>query len=258
MSEVSMEEYREHPGLGSSDVSAMLRSPAHYRARQAGQADSDATRQGRLIHEAVLEPALFAGRELRPKFDRRTKVGKAGHAEWEENKALHGLRDIGPEDFELCEAVADAVMNHSKASDLLTLAPQREESVFWEEDGVYCKARFDARGPGMLVDLKTTRDASAHAFGRAVAQYGYHIQAAHYIEGAYAALGADCEYTIIAVEKTEPFAVAVYMLDAFYFDKARALRKVALQRYAGCVKNDVWPGYSEKVQMLAAPEWMRP
>lgn len=84
-----------------------------------------------------------------------------------------------------------------QASDLITQNPHLatafsngypEVSVFWDRaDGVRCKARFDylkARGIG---DLKSTRNPLGLDFidncRRAIANYRYDIQAAHYLEG---------------------------------------------------------------------------
>jgi hypothetical protein len=83
------------------------------------------------------------------------------------------------------------------ASNLITQNPDlatafsngfSEVSVFWDRaDGVRCKARFDflkARGIG---DLKSTRNPLGLDFidacRRAIANYRYDIQAAHYLEG---------------------------------------------------------------------------
>jgi hypothetical protein len=66
-----------------------------------------------------------------------------------------------------------------------------EVSVFWEEDGVRLKARFDYLKPRTVVDLKgfaNQRERPADvAIRLAIAEYRYDVQASHYLD-AYSAL----------------------------------------------------------------------
>jgi hypothetical protein len=82
------------------------------------------------------------------------------------------------------------------ASDLITQNPHLatafsngypEVSVFWDRpDGVRCKARFDYLKPRGIGDLKSIRNPLGLDFRdacrRAIANYRYDIQAAHYLE----------------------------------------------------------------------------
>lgn len=84
-----------------------------------------------------------------------------------------------------------------QASDLITQNPHLatafsnghpEVSVFWDrDDGVRCKARFDYLKTRGIGDLKSTRNPLGLDFAdncrRAIANYRYDIQAAHYLEG---------------------------------------------------------------------------
>jgi hypothetical protein len=54
------------------------------------------------------------------------------------------------------------------------------------------------------------QDASPSGFARSIATFRYHVQASHYLTGLH---GAE-RFVFIAVEKTAPYAVAVYELDA--------------------------------------------
>jgi len=134
-----------------------------------------------------------------------------------------------------------------------------ERSAWWEdaETGLLCKGRFDeiGRRAGVIVDLKTTRDASREAFSRAIYTIGYYIQAAHYIAGAKA-LGIDADrFGIIAVEKDPPYAVAIYEVSgAALYDGERERRKL-LELYAQCEESGEWPGYPQEVVEIDLPVW---
>jgi hypothetical protein len=62
-----------------------------------------------------------------------------------------------------------------------------EVSVFWEQQGIPCKARFDYLKPRAVVDLKSTRNHLQQRWPVAVANFlargRYEIQSAHYLNG---------------------------------------------------------------------------
>ncbi len=62
-------------------------------------------------------------------------------------------------------------------------------------------------------------------------------------------------FVFIAVEKTPPYAVALYELDAEAVDLGRALARRDLARYANARDFGVWPGYPDAVQSLSLPKW---
>jgi hypothetical protein len=79
---------------------------------------------------------------------------------------------------------------------------------------------------------------------------GYHVQAAHYLNG----LEAE-KFIFIAVEKSYPFAVAVYELDASALLEGGSLAFRDLRRIATCRGLDEWPGYSQEITTLSLPMW---
>ena len=68
----------------------------------------------------------------------------------------------------------------------------------------------------LIVDLKTTMDASPDAFARTAANFNYPLQAAYYVDGLQAAgiasPDAVTSFVFLVVEKTPPYGVAVYTL----------------------------------------------
>jgi exodeoxyribonuclease VIII len=250
-------EYHAVDAIGSTDVKRLLRSPAHFRAgRDEPRAPTDAMALGTLIHLSILEPERFA-REVvvAPRFDRRTKGGKALA---EAFKADHvGMRIVDAADFDTARRVGDAVHAHPAARALLTDG-QTEASLFWADPdtGAPCKARVDyLRADGGMVDLKSAEDASPAGFSRAVARYGYLSQQAHYQSGGGLVFGNVPLFAFIAAEKEPPYAVGVYVLDAdavaAAFDRVRS----AYGRYMDCVQTGQWPAYSPLIELITPPAW---
>lgn len=245
--------------LASQTVLKIMRerSPAHAKAYMDNPPQpTPAMRLGDAVHVAVLQPDLFESRYIvQPNIDRRTKAGKE---EWNAFLAENdGKRILTPDEWAQCLAIRDAVHSHPVARRLVT--GRTELSAVWQERwyGVMCKGRFDAvpDGLGVIVDLKTTSDASPRAFSRDVFRLGYHIQGAMYLMGAQI-LGLKVDlFAIVAVEKEPPYAVAVYNVR----DDALAAGETELGRllktWAECLESGHWPGYPEKAVDISLPEW---
>jgi len=251
------DEYLAAAGLSSTGLRELLRSPAHFVAsRTAPRKPTEALVLGTAIHLGVLEPDRFASEVVeRPKFDRRTKIGKADAETWDATNA--GRIGLDADALADVRACVESVHAHPAAARLLADG-RPEVSVLWadEDSGVACKARLDWwRDDGVIVDLKTTDDASPTAFARTVARYGYHVQAAWYARAA-AALGRPAPaFVFVAVEKTAPFAVGCYALDPEAMDAGRARVADALSTYEWCARASVWPAYSTLIESISLPAW---
>lgn len=251
-------DYHAHPALGSTQIRELLRSPAHFKALGAKE-PTPSMQFGTLVHTLVLEPDTFDARYIvAPNVDRRTRAGKA---DWSEFQAAAGEREvIDAATNGKARAIAVSVRTHARAAKLLEAASVREESIFWQDDetGVECKCRPDARAPsaGIVVDLKTARDASPRAFARSVANFGYHIQAAHYTAGVRAAGHEAREFLFIVAETELPYGVAVYRLDPFAIECGERARVQALDLFAECQASGEWPSYGAgKIETIELPGW---
>ena len=205
-----------------------------------------AMRFGSLAHCAVLEPDELSKRyQLAP--DRRTKEGKAAVIEM----AAAGIEAVSEADMVLAVNMAVAVHGHPTAGALLQ-SGQAEQS-FWFDDiptGLRCKCRPDWFDGTTIVDLKTCQDASPTGFAKAVANFGYQIQAAHYLAGTLAT-----RFIFVAVEKIAPYAIGVYELDTEALIHGSIARHNALQILQDCKAVNSWPGYTDGIQTLQLPGW---
>lgn len=243
-------EYHAHPAVSKSLLDKIAKSPLHARAYLDGQREEPtaAMQFGTALHACVLEPELFADTYAVFDGDRRTKDGRAAY----EALQASGKSIISAADYDAITAMTVAIRHHAVAQPLLE-SGRAEASVFWRDPivGIDCKCRPDWwNDDGILVDLKTCDDASPAGFARSVANYRYHLQAAHYM------LGTGCRrFLFIALEKKPPYAVAVYELDTDALEIGRALRLRDLERYASCAEFNIWPGYPAEVQTLTLPKW---
>lgn len=107
------------------------------------------------------------------------------------------------------------------------------------------------------MDFKTTQSADPHSFARSAWTYGYHIQAAHYIQLAVQLdlVAPDVDYWLIVQEKTPPYLPAVRRLDTeLLAEGARQVRR-AIDLWDACQALDEWPGFPNLPETVSAPRW---
>jgi len=264
-------EYQATAGLNNSTLWPLIsQSPAHAKAiLDAGPTDpTPALVLGSAIHAAVLEPGEFAEAYVEaPECDRRTTIGKniwAGFV-----RANPGKTILTTAQMETAIACRDSVWEHPTAGAILRgkTTDGFEASVYWEETvgdlTIPMKGRVDVPsrpelfgGELILGDLKSTQDASPRAFANSVAKYGYGLQTHIYRRG-WSAVTKEIPvaWYWIAVEKTPPYAVAVYECGGSTLERAAAAYDRGLKTWGECVESGVWPAYDADPQLLDAPPW---
>jgi len=210
---------------------------------------------GSYVHVATLEPERWASQYVcAPKFDRRTKAGKAAE---EAFQIEHEGKVIVPADmYEHACRSAEAVREHEYAGQLLSQG-QAEVSAFakCDETGLGIRGRIDwLRDSGSLVDLKTTKSAEMRRFWYSVRDFRYDVQAAFYLDLARRC-GLDSNmFYWIAVEPRPPYLVAVYWASDDMIAAGRVKYEEDLRSYKACLESNKWPGYRESGQLtMEAP-----
>ena len=246
---ISNADYHADPALGSTSLKTLAtRTPAHYQFDKAHPKTSDAFDLGTVAHSLILE-GDESGVQV---IDVAEKKGKVW-TEPADQARSEGKIPLKMSEWVQVKAMRDSVMAHPVAGPLFT-GHRPEWSVFWEEDGLTLKCRPDAWQPGMLIDLKTARDANPNEFGKTAHEYGYHQSAAHYIDGVKAATGEELPFHFVLVEKTAPYLVSVVELDIEAINLGRQLNDRAKRIYRECIETNTWPGYPT-ADLISLPMW---
>lgn len=222
---------------------------------------TEAMELGTAIHCAVLEPSRFAAEYVAaPKVDRRTKDGKK---EWADFETAHaGKTIISEDDFRTVTKMRDAAWSHPVAKLMLSGIGHNEVGVVWREPetGEVCKGLIDRvsnfDGWTWVLDVKSTLDASARAFSRQIKNLHYTPKASFYLDGCNRVAPRDRRFAWIAIEKTAPYAVAIYEPDGEAIDEGRSRYMRWLRNYVEARETNLWPGYPETVQGLGRVECM--
>jgi hypothetical protein len=259
---IPAQQYHDDPAYSASDLKLITSTcpQVFYQSKyekvklEHEPAIKKAFRVGELCHAFTLEPDR-AKKAYGVCLSRSTKAGKVQA----EEMAAKGIEPITSQEYDLASSVANAVWSHPIAKRLLSKG--FAEQSFWKEDketGLTCKARCDFIASSfeysgdIIVDLKTTGEGNSHPdkFIKSIANYLYHLQAAHYLE----VIGAK-RFVFIAVEKVYPYAISITELDEDALAEGKRLRQAALKLISKCHTDAHWHGYAEEIQTLSLPSW---
>lgn len=157
------------------------------------------------------------------------------------------------------KAMAVALRQHPEAAALLELGSGvAEQSMFWEADGIWRRARPDWLRDNEIVDYKTTTNVSPDSISKTIHERAYHQQAHWYLEGAHELelVGPNARFVFIFQEKQPPYLVTVAELDVTAMDIGRHLNEKALWHYANGRATGHWPGYYPTTALIPLPAWV--
>lgn len=254
---ITADAYHAGPGVSRSQLWTLYcKSPAHLVGGE--KEDTQALVFGRAVDDALLMPETFEKTYVRGPEDRRG--GRWTNAQ--ANATNTGQTLLTEGDYDACRVIRDAVHANSYLNRIIVSShSQTGTSAYWIDaiSGELCKARADLlrRDIGLILDLKTAREADPKHFANAVANYGYHVQEAYYSDGYnYASAKLDIGgFVFLAIEKEPPYAFGVYELMPGAVAEGRAIYRKALDTYAKCKRENYWPGYPEEVTPLDLPRW---
>jgi hypothetical protein len=258
--DIPFDEYLQIPYLSKSLVSAVLKSPAHARALLENPKKSQALELGSYIDDLLLgdiskyvpEPEFyFDDKGNKKPFTLKSSKCREMKARWE----LEGKGMVKKDYIEIGEAIKKNISNNATASQLLT--GKKQVTIIWDEPTTGCrlKGRIDVLGDGFITDLKTTRDASTDAFRRSMLLFGYHIQAAMYVDGYEFLTGDLLPFNFVAVETEPPFGIKSYSIREDSLMLGRMKYRKAAEIWKQCEESGNWPGYEEGIELIDVPPY---
>lgn len=247
----------------STGLKQLRRSPAHYRAwTQEPDKDSPQMALGRALHCAVLEPDRFArDYVVEPDFgDCRFKEAKAARDAWRAENASR--TPVAADDYSAIIGMQGSLRAHPVIAKLFAdvrFTEQRVEAAEPRWPSLTSQATFDLIVPskGIILDLKTTDDAAGRACERSVGNFGYALQAAHYMAVAELTGVPIKAFLFAFVERDPPYACNLVMLDGDVMQWAHNERDRLLALQAECLASGNWPAYDEHIHIITLPKWAR-
>lgn len=254
------------PGISSSGLRTIEdKSPAHYFANSYLNPDREEPEPKDHFSFGKAAHTLFLGEDgfkkqfvVRPEKykDWRTNDAK----EWRDEQQTAGLSVLVPDQIAAIRGIAKSL-----AADPLVrsglLQGAVEHSLIWRDGptGVWLRSRPDVipSADGVLVDLKTTTDASPQAVQRTVVDLGYAMQGALAGIGMKETLGITMtDFVLVWIEKSPPYAVNASPVDPEWIYWARRQLRRAIDKFAKCVETGEWPGYQGEATTYMPP-WLK-
>jgi hypothetical protein len=254
------------PSISSSGLRKIVnQSPAHYFCEspynpdRVDQKETDALTFGRAAHHLLLgEDDFNTLYVVRPdKWDSwRTDAAKA----WKRDQEAEGRTVLLSTQLDVIRGIARSLSVHPLI-DAGILNGLIEHTIVWrcKDTGVWLKVRPDAipNDAGDFADLKTTTSVQSADLARAIAEHGYHMQAALIAAGWHALTGEDiASFSFVFVEKSPPYCTRIVTLKDDDLARGERQNVVAIKTFAKCMETGEWPGPGgADAEYLALPAW---
>ena len=248
----------------------MLRSSAHFYSnnilKEVERETKTAMSFGTLAHTLFLEPEQFEHEFIiAPKFDRRTKVGKEEALAWEQ--ANQGKILVDAEQVEGAKRIVANLQKLSSYADMQNNYGMPEASIFFTDPiyGLELRIRPDwhiapckAFPNGLILDLKTTTDARAHAFSKKCSDFGYDLSAVMYREGfqQYYQTENKPPFILLVAESSIPHNVKQYKAADLFLSVGESRYNKSKELLAESLLINEWDGYSLEMEDLFLPSYM--
>lgn len=249
--------------MSRSELAKFARNPAKWIAGEPEE-KSDAMEWGSLLDCIVLTPDAFDSQYaitpetyLGPKGEEKEWNWNATYCkQWREQERADGREPVKPKAASECQLAASRLRKNSIIAEFLHEAQtQAMVSVNYTDydtgEVIPIVGLLDIVPTGAysdyLGDLKTCDDASERAWGNSVWGYGYHVQAAIYLDMFNAVTGESREqFAHVIQESSKPYATARRALSGDYIAIGRDTYREQLRRYARCLSEGYWPEYDDE------------
>lgn len=233
-------DYFDIDALSNSSLSLLKVSPAKffevYIAGTLKQEETDAMRLGSAVHMLALEPERFAEQYeiLEGPINPSTKkvYGKDSDKfrKWleEAQAAFKPRKVLLADEFQSSLDIAKAFQGHPEILQVMSANVEKIYERFFElsyvvegEEPIRLKCKPDCVIPseGLIIDLKTTSDPAPDSWKWSAEDYGYHRQAAIYLEAMQSLYAKPFKFLFGVVRSKPPYEVGVYELTQRSIDR---------------------------------------
>lgn len=126
------------------------------------------------------------------------------------------------------------------------------------EGSVWMRCRFDriTKNRRVIIDYKSTEDASPETFSRQIVRMGYHIQDAFYRRVARNLGIVGPRFVFLAQSCNAPYECSLHACDPSLQEIAEAEVERAIGLWRECVTKKEWPSYGGRVHYALPSSWM--
>lgn len=222
---------------------------------------------GSAVDTLVFEPELFKKEFIiMPELNLRTKDGRSERDRLIAKCVKTNQMLIKNSDHFIALQTAKAVRMNPVMARILQRG-KTQQTFIWDDPvtELKCKCRTDwyDEEDATIYDLKTAADASPEKFSKAIADFGYHIQAAFYSDGVRACNKPVERFVFCVQEKAAAGETPNSELMAFYELSADDMQ-AGIDSYTSglaainfCMMTGEWTGYTNQILPISRPVWAR-
>lgn len=278
--DISDEKYYSNSDfISASGLKVLKQSPLHFKEQE--KETTEAMVFGSAYHLYILEPEKFDAKYFvldekeileiliseGAKSPRATNKYKEWYFQQETLSAGRIILDMGTK--QIIDAMKTRIFSHRYAKHLCTDG-EAEKSILVkanlvDDTSVLIKLKPDLINwkKKVIIDLKTTSDASALGFPKYAGEFDYHIQAALYTDiiEMITGDGMSWQFIFVAQEKKKPFAFNMFEASPQFLGQGRYEYQQLIKLWQWCKWNNKWPGYQCFVESkygildLNLPNW---
>lgn len=238
-------EFLQKRPLSKSSLMAFAKSPKHYiQYIEEKKKDTKAMRKGSILDIKLLTPKEFEKKVVI--VDKIPGQDTKGYQDFinsfKEQKVLPTTKD----ELERIDKAIESMRSTPEVNMYLEGMKRTQIELKWHNKKNnlpligYADFESDIGGELFLVDLKKTKDADPDVFVRDIYKYGYHLQAAAYLD-AYHKRHFKFPYFInICVELHEPFNCSVMFYESKTIEQAKDEFFGILDAFRYCMDNDLF------------------
>jgi hypothetical protein len=238
--------YRSLEGMNPSTLVHGLKSMRHLQhACTSSRPDTDDLRWGRAVHSLLFEPHEFATKYVMWPQPRRGKVW----IEFRDKAEKAGQEVLTADQYSTAQIAAMHFITEPLVQEVIAKGVP-EASFRCPIEGVQCKGRVDwictVPGKECIVDLKTTKNVEAKAFGRDFFNYAYHVKLAMYQRMHAEAVGGELlPVKVIAIEKKPPYDVTIQTVPDAWLELGFSKACELLGDFKKAVTTGKWHGVAK-------------
>lgn len=266
----------------------------HWKYILGNREESDAMRQGTLIHKAILEPNVFKNEYCKISTELQSYQNKDLQEMCRENGLKVGgtkadlterIRELNPDFWTLedemekqiglgkkvlpentwtmIDAIQANLQERNISKYVIDNGEKEIKGWFMHETGVVISFRADAmfknikEGQGCVMDLKTSPKIDTNHVRRWHCAEGRHIQIAAYVDAFSKIEKRPFEnYSyFLFVRSIAPYDVAEYLVDSAMLDAGRSEITYYIKEMQKCIKDNKWPGEQKDIETTSLSDW---
>ncbi len=252
--------HADNTRIGKSGLDLINKSPLKFYFERIWEGrtplDTKALRLGKYYHAYLFEPErLDLDFYILKERAKLAQIGGAkprattAYKEWLANEIEEcGIKTMVPEEYsDLAQPMKDALLRNPSIAALLNHSGECEKAILWECNGVKMKSKLDKYiaefgsnlpeldeldGYEVIIDYKTTEDATDSGFAKSAYKYFYDKQNAMYVD----ATGGNAKFIFIVQEKSFPYLAKIHQLSEEDIDRGREIYQADVEKYKTCME----------------------